>query len=347
MFFIKNMPCNVVVGGFFGDEGKGKIIAYLVSKDDIKLAARGGVGPNAGHTFSINGQTFKVRMLPSAAFNVNTTLAIGAGVLVNPTVLLNEISTFNAHNRTFIDFQCGIITDEHIKKDSSDGFLKDKVGTTGTGTGPANSDRALRKLSIARECEQVKDYLTDVSTLIHSNLEKQNNVLLEGTQGTYLSLYHGGYPYVTSKDVTASSICADIGIGPKNVDEVLVVFKSYVTRVGGGPLQNELDKEESKKRGWIEYGSVTGRERRSSPFNIELAKKAIRLNGGTSFALTKMDVLYPEIAGITDYSKLPSSAKKFVEEIESELGIKAVLIGTGAEVNAIIDRRDNKNNNKN
>lgn len=341
------MPCDVVVGGFFGDEGKGKIIAYLVSKDDIKLAARGGVGPNAGHTFSINGQTFKVRMLPSAAFNVNTTLAIGAGVLVNPTVLLNEISTFNAHNRTFIDFQCGIITDEHIKKDSSDDFLKDKVGTTGTGTGPANSDRALRKLSIARECEQVKDYLKDVSTLIHSNLEKQNNVLLEGTQGTYLSLYHGGYPYVTSKDVTASSICADIGIGPKNVDEVLVVFKSYVTRVGGGPLQNELDKEESKKRGWIEYGSVTGRERRSSPFNIELAKKAIRLNGGTSFALTKMDVLYPESAGITDYSKLPSSAKKFVEEIESELGIKAVLIGTGAEVNAIIDRRDNNNNNKN
>jgi adenylosuccinate synthase len=344
MFFIKNMPCNVVVGGFFGDEGKGKIIAYLVSKDDIKLAARGGVGPNAGHTFSINGKTFKVRMLPSAALNVNTTLAIGAGVLVNPTVLLNEISTFNAHNRTFIDFQCGIITDEHIKKDSSDGFLKDKVGTTGTGTGPANSDRALRKLSIARECEQVKDYLTDVSTLIHSNLEKQNNVLLEGTQGTYLSLYHGGYPYVTSKDVTASSICADIGIGPKNVDEVLVVFKSYVTRVGGGPLQNELDKEESKKRGWIEYGSVTGRERRSSPFNIELAKKAIRLNGGTSFALTKTDVLYPECAGITDYSKLPSSAQKFVEEIETELGLKAVLIGTGAEVNAIIDRRDNSKN---
>jgi adenylosuccinate synthase len=339
MFFNKNMPCNVVVGGFFGDEGKGKIIAYLVSKDDIKLAARGGVGPNAGHTFSINGQTFKVRMLPSAAFNVNTTLAIGAGVLVNPTVLLNEISTFNAYNRSFIDFQCGIITDVHIKKDSSDDFLKDKVGTTGTGTGPANSDRALRKLSIARECEQVKDYLTDVSTLIHSNLEKKNNVLLEGTQGTYLSLYHGGYPYVTSKDVTASSICADIGIGPKSVDEVLVVFKSYITRVGGGPLQNELDKEESKKRGWIEYGSVTGRERRSSPFNFELAKKAIRLNGGTSFALTKMDVLYPESAGITDYSKLSSSAKKFVEEIESELGIKAVLIGTGAEVNAIIDRR--------
>jgi adenylosuccinate synthase len=336
------MPCDVVVGGFFGDEGKGKIIAYLVKKDNINLAARGGVGPNAGHTFSINGKTFKVRMLPSAAFNANTSLAIGAGVLVNPSVLLNEIATFHAHDRTFIDFQCGIITDEHIQRDSSDNFLKDKVGTTGTGTGPANSDRALRKLSIAKDCVEVKNYLTDISTLIHSNLEEQNNVLLEGTQGTYLSLYHGGYPFVTSKDVTASSICADVGIGPKHVDEVLVVFKSYVTRVGGGPLENELDKEESKKRGWAEYGSVTGRERRSSPFNIELAKKAIRLNGGTSFALTKMDIMYPECAGITKYSKLPTPAKKFVEEIESELAIKAVLIGTGADVNAIIDRRKDK-----
>lgn len=98
------MPCNVVVGGFFGDEGKGKIVACLVHKDNINLAARGGVRPNAGHTFCINGQIFKVRMLPSADFNTNMTLAIGAGVLVNPKVLLDEIKIFNAHNRIFIDF---------------------------------------------------------------------------------------------------------------------------------------------------------------------------------------------------------------------------------------------------
>jgi len=334
------MPCNVVVGGFFGDEGKGKIIAYLVGKDNIKLAARGGVGPNAGHTFSKNGETFKVRMLPSAVFNSSTILAVGAGVLVDPQVLLKEISQFNVNKRTFVDSQCGIITKDHIKIDSSEGFLKDRVGTTGTGTGPANSDRALRKLSLAKDCSEIKEYLTDVSTLIHKYLENKDNVLLEGTQGTYLSLYHGGYPFVTSKDVTASSICADVGIGPTHIDEVMVVFKAFVTRVGGGPLENELDKEESKKRGWVEYGSVTGRERRSSPFNIDLAKKAIRLNGGTSFALTKMDILYPDCAGVTDYSKLSSSAKRFVEEIESELGLKADLIGTGADINAIIDRRN-------
>jgi adenylosuccinate synthase len=333
------MPCNIVVGGFFGDEGKGKIVAYLVKKDIIGLAARGGVGPNAGHTFNLNGQTFKVRMLPSAAFNVNTKLAIGAGVLVDPKILLNEISTFQAQDRTFVDPHCGIIKQEHILRDSTESFLKDKIGTTGTGTGPANSDRALRKLSLAMDCSEIKNYLNDVSCMIHSDLDKKNNVLLEGTQGTYLSLYHGGYPFVTSKDVTASSICADVGIGPKYIDEVLVVFKSYVTRVGGGPLENELGKEETQKKGWLEYGSVTGRERRASPFNIKLAKRAIRLNGGTSFALTKLDVLYPECAGVTDYSKLSLPSKRFVEEIEAELGVKAELIGTGAEVDAVIDQR--------
>lgn len=333
------MPCNIVVGGFFGDEGKGKIVAYLVKKDIISLAARGGVGPNAGHTFNLNGQTFKVRMLPSAAFNVNTKLAIGAGVLVDPKILLNEISTFHAHDRTFVDPHCGIIKEDHILQDSTESFLKDKIGTTGTGTGPANSDRALRKLSLAMDCSEIKNYLNDVSCMIHSDLDKKNNVLLEGTQGTYLSLYHGGYPFVTSKDVTASSVCADVGIGPKYIDEVVVVFKSYVTRVGGGPLENELGKEETQKRGWLEYGSVTGRERRSSPFNIELAKRAIRLNGGTSFALTKLDVLFPECAGVTDYSKLSLPSKRFVEEIEAELGLKAELIGTGAEVDAVIDQR--------
>ncbi len=333
------MPCNIVVGGFFGDEGKGKIVAYLVKKDVISLAARGGVGPNAGHTFNLDGQTFKVRMLPSAAFNVNTNLAIGAGVLIDPKILLNEISTFHAHDRTFVDPHCGIIKENHILQDSTESFLKDKIGTTGTGTGPANSDRALRKLSLAMDCLEIKNYLNDVSCMIHSDLDKKNNVLLEGTQGTYLSLYHGGYPFVTSKDVTASSVCADVGIGPKYIDEVLVVFKSYVTRVGGGPLENELGKEETQTRGWLEYGSVTGRERRSSPFNIELAKRAIRLNGGTSFALTKLDVLFPECAGVTDYSKLSLPSKRFVEEIEAELGLKAELIGTGAEVNAVIDQR--------
>jgi adenylosuccinate synthase len=333
------MPCLVVVGGFFGDEGKGKIIAYLANKENPLLAVRGGVGPNAGHTFSYEGKTYKVRMLPSAALNPKTQLLIGAGVLVNPDILFNEIKMFSSFNRTLIDAQSGIIEKAHIEKDTCIMHLKNKIGTTGTGTGPANADRAFRVLKVARDIPELKRYLGDVSDEVNDALDKNKSVLVEGTQGTFLSLYHGGYPYVTSKDVTASGICSDVGIGPKKVDDVLVVFKSYVTRVGEGPLKDEITGEDAKARGWSEYGSVTGRQRRASPFDPALAKKAIRLNSATELAITKLDVLFPNSAGKTEFSKLSTEARRFIENIEGETGLKVTLIGTGQELTQVIDRR--------
>jgi adenylosuccinate synthase len=333
------MPCLVTVGGFYGDEGKGKIIAYLAKKDKPTIAVRGGVGPNAGHTFTFEGKEYKVRMLPSAALNPTTRLLIGAGVLVNPQVLLKEIVMFQSEDRTFVDAQCGIIEQTHIDRDKGEDYLKNKIGTTGTGTGPANADRALRTLKLAKDVPELSLYIEEVSNSVNYALESNENVLVEGTQGTYLSLFHGSYPYVTSKDVTASAICSDIGLGPKKVDEVLVVFKAYVTRVGGGLLQNELSEEEAKKRGWLEFGSVTGRQRRASPFDMDLAKKAIRLNSATQLAVTKMDVLYSQCAGVREYSKLPAEAKKFVENIEGETGLKVALIGTGPDLYDVVDRR--------
>jgi len=333
------MPCLVTVGGFYGDEGKGKIIAYLAKKDNPAIAVRGGVGPNAGHTFTFEGKEDKVRMLPSAALNPTTRLLIGAGVLVNPQIFMKEVAMFQADDRTFVDTQCGIIDQAHIDRDRAEDHLKSKVGTTGTGTGPANADRAMRTLRLARDVPELSIYIEDISNSVNYAIENNEKVIVEGTQGTYLSLFHGGYPYVTSKDVTASGICSDVGIGPKKVDEVLVVFKAYVTRVGGGPLQSELSEEEAKKRGWLEFGSVTGRQRRASPFDMDLAKKAIRLNSGTQLAVTKLDVLYPECAGAKEYSKLPAEARKFIENIEGETGLKVTLIGTGAELYDVVDRR--------
>jgi adenylosuccinate synthase len=332
------MPCLVTVGGFYGDEGKGKIIAYLAKKDNPAIAVRGGVGPNAGHTFTFEGREYKVRMLPSAALNPTTRLLIGAGVLVNPQIFMKEVAMFQADDRTFVDAQCGIIDQAHIDRDRAEDHLKSKVGTTGTGTGPANADRAMRTLRLARDVPELSLYIEDISNSVNYAIENNEKVIVEGTQGTYLSLFHGGYPYVTSKDVTASGICSDVGIGPKKVDEVLVVFKAYVTRVGGGPLQSELSEEEAKKRGWLEFGSVTGRQRRASPFDMDLAKKAIRLNSGTQLAVTKLDVLYPECAGVKEYSKLPTEARKFIENIEGETGLKVTLIGTGAELYDVVDR---------
>lgn len=333
------MPCLVTVGGFFGDEGKGKIIAYLAKKDNPVIAVRGGVGPNAGHTFAFEGKEYKVRMLPSAALNPATRLLIGAGVLVNPQVLLKEIEMFKADDRTYVDAQCGVIEQAHIDRDKSEDHLKGKIGTTGTGTGPANADRALRTLKLARDVPELSLFVEDVSNSVNYALENDEKVLVEGTQGTYLSLFHGGYPFVTSKDVTASGICSDIGIGPKKVDDVLVVFKAYVTRVGGGPLANELAEDEAKKRGWMEFGSVTGRQRRAAPFDFDLAKKSTRLNSATQIAITKLDVMFPSCAGVRQYEKMPADARKFIEEIEGELGVKATLIGTGPDLDDVVDRR--------
>ncbi len=337
------MPCLVTVGGFYGDEGKGKIIAYLAINDKYNVAARGGVGPNAGHTFVQNNNEYKVRMLPSAVLNKDTRLLIGSGVLVEPNTLLREINAFDAIDRTFIDFQCGIIEQHHLEKDKEDNHLKDTIGTTGTGTGPANADRALRKIKLAKDIPEVALFLEDVSNSINYSIDNKENVIIEGTQGTFLSLYHGIYPFVTSKDVTASAICSDVGVGPKKIDEVLVVFKSYVTRVGEGPLTNEISSEEAKEKNWLEYGSVTGRQRRSAPFNFNLAKKSIQINSATQIALTKLDIVFPQCKGIKDYSKLTKEAMQFVENIESETGLPVTIIGTGAEISDTIDRRKNHN----
>lgn len=336
------MPCVVVVGGFFGDEGKGKIIAYLARQYNPMIAARGGVGPNAGHTFVLNGKMYKVRMLPSAALNDSTRLLLGPGVLINPQILLDEIRNFKAQDRVFVDSTCGIINNDHIERDNAE-YPKTRLGTTGTGTGPANSDRALRTLRIAKEVPELFEYIEDVSNAINYSLDKKERVIIEGTQGTFLSLYHGEYPFVTSKDVTSSAVCSDVGVGPKRIDQVLLVFKSYVTRVGQGPLKNEIDNDEARKRGWTEYGSVTGRQRRAAPFDMDLALRSIRLNSATQLALTKLDVIFPSSKGVREYSKLSPEARKFIEDIEQETGLMVTLIGTGAELSDIVDRSTSLN----
>jgi adenylosuccinate synthase len=329
---------TVVVGGFFGDEGKGKIISYLAIKDNPKVIVRGGAGPNAGHTIRDGDKVYKVRMLPSGFLNKTAKVMIGPGVVINPEVLLKEIEDFGASGRAFIDNNCGVIEEKHLNSDSK-GELKEKIGSTGSGTGPANADRAMRILKMAKEVGSLSSLLVDVPGEVNSAIAAKENVLVEGTQGTFLSLWHGTYPFVTSKDVTASGICADIGLGPKNVDEVIVVFKSYVTRVGTGPLANELSLEEAEKKGWSEFGTVTGRQRRAADFDFDLARRAIMLNSATQISITKLDVLFPECAGKTSYDEISSEAKTFIENIEEKLNTPVTIIGTGPAINDVIDRR--------
>jgi adenylosuccinate synthase len=333
------MTSTVVVGGFFGDEGKGKIISYLAIKDNPKIIVRGGAGPNAGHTIRDGDKVYKVRMLPSGFLNKDAKVMIGPGVVINPDILKKEIQDFNASGRSFIDKHCGIIEETHLTRDSK-GELKEKIGSTGSGTGPANADRAMRVLKLAKDIDSLSSLVIDVPQAINSALSANENVLVEGTQGTFLSLWHGTYPFVTSKDVTASGICADVGLGPTKVDEVIVVFKSYVTRVGTGPLENELSLEEAEKKGWSEFGTVTGRQRRAANFDFDLARRAIMLNGATQICITKLDVLFPDCASKNSFDDLSNDAKAFIKNIEDELHTPVTIIGTGPDTVDVIDRRN-------
>jgi adenylosuccinate synthase len=332
------LTTTVIIGGFFGDEGKGKIISYLALKDSVAATVRGGVGPNAGHTVIHHGKKFKLRMIPCGILNESSKLMIGPGVLVNPDVLIEEVKKYKLEGRILVDSQCAVIEDKHISQDKQ-GYLKSRIGTTGTGTGPANSDRVLRSGKLLSEIESVSQFLADIPLEVNRLVDDGKPVLIEGTQGTFLSLYFGTHPFVTSKDVCASAICSDVGLGPKKIDEVLVVFKAYVTRVGSGPIKGELTDEMASKHGWREVGTVTGRSRRAAPFDMDLAKRAVMLNSASQLAITKLDVVFPEVAGVTEFGKLSNEAKKFVENIEVSLGVPVILIGTGGEAFHTVDRR--------
>jgi len=332
------MVCSVVVCGFFGDTGKGKVISYLALKDKLDVTVRAGVGPNAGHTVVHRGVEYGLRMLPSAFVNESCRLLIGPGVVVNPEVLLREIELTKSGDRVGVDPQCAIIEARHIEADRA-GHLAQQIKTTGTGTGPCNAERVMRTARLARDLPELKRYLADVPLEVNRAIDAKKSVLIEGTQGTYLSLYHGTYPYCTSKDVTASAACSDVGVGPTKVDEVIIVFKAFTTRVGTGPLPGEISWEEAEKRGWAETATVTGRRRRSAPFNFELAKRAVMLNGATQAAITKIDVLFPECRGVKSYRELSSNAKAFIERVEKEVGLPVTLVGTGPECLEIVDRR--------
>ncbi len=333
------MTCHVLVGGFFGDEGKGKIVSYLAIKDKSSVCVRAGVGTNAGHTVVYKGKTYKLRQISSGFIQEEAKILIGPGVLVNPEILKKEIEETGIGERLKIDGQCAIIEEKHIEEDRSSSFLKKKIGSTGSGCGPCNVERVMRRVKLAKDIPDLAHYITDVPLEVNTAIDEGKHILIEGTQGTFLSLYHGTYPFVTSKDTTASQACADVGVGPTKVDEVFVVFKAYTTRVGAGHLPGELSEEESKRRGWFEIATVTGRKRRAAPFNFELAKRAVMINGATQAAITKLDIVYPECSGARSIEKLPEEGLSFIRKVEETVKIPISLIGTGPGAMDIIDLR--------
>lgn len=334
------MSCTIIVGGFFGDEGKGKVVAHIANKDHPSIISRGGVGPNAGHTVKVGEKEYGVRMIPSGFIYNNARLCIGSGVLVDPRVFFQEVEVLGVRDRIFVDGRCSIIEEEHIARDKGDSHLAKTIGSTGSGCGPANVDRVMRIARQAKDVPELRDYLTDVSLDINTSLDSGDFVLLEGTQGFGISLYFGTYPFVTSKDTSASQIAADNGVGPTKIDEVITVFKAYPTRVGEGPFGTEMSREESHRLGIEEFGTVTHRERRIGVWDAGMAKYSAMVNGATQVAITGIDHVDPDCFGATSYDQLSKKAREFINSAENDIGVPVTLISTGPDITQIIDLRD-------
>jgi adenylosuccinate synthase len=227
--------------------------------------------------------------------------------------------------------------------------------------------------------QRLRPYVADTSLLVDRALHEGRSVLLEGGQGTLLDLDHGTYPFVTSSSTIAANAATGVGIGPNRIDRVIGVAKAYVTRVGEGPFPTEIegpDQQRVQKLGG-EFGTVTGRTRRCGWLDLVALRYAVRLNGITSLALTKLDVLssFSEVPVCVAYrlrdgsesdefpahqsdfhhcepvyetlpgwqtpidDGLPDAARAYVEFVEQELGVEISLVGTGAERERVVALR--------
>ncbi|CAN5126699.1 adenylosuccinate synthase [soil metagenome] len=419
------MPATVIVGAQWGDEGKGKIVDLLAQDTDLVCRYQG--GPNAGHTIVVDGETYKIRQIPSGVLR-RKTCVIGAGCVVDPEVFLTEIDELKSRGVSTRDVhlsgEAHVIMAWHVAIDQATErrLGKLQIGTTKRGIGPCYADKAARlgirvqdlldpkilreKIEVALAeknvwlervygvppleleeiagqlesfAQRIRPYVADTSLLVDRALHEGRDVLLEGAQGTLLDLDHGTYPFVTSSNTVAANAATGIGIGPTRIDEVIGVAKAYVTRVGKGPFPTEIEgphQERVRELGG-EFGTVTGRERRCGWLDLVALRYAVRLNGITSLALTKLDVLshfselpvcvayrlrdgtetfefpahqsdfhhcrpvYEVLPGwgepLTD--GLPTAAHGYVEFVERSLGVEISLVGTGAERERVVALR--------
>src|SRR5512136_69254 len=237
------MPCTVIAGAFWGDEGKGKIVSYLALKDKVDFCVRTG-SVNAAHTIWRQGKRYALHMVPGGFVNEHCRLLVASGANVHVAQFLKEVEETNVKRRIGVDKQASIIEEKHAAQDRTSAHLKG-IGTTGWGVGPALEERARRTAKLARDISELSPFLTDSVTEINDGIDSGKKVLLEGTQGFMLSLYFGTYPYVTGRDTGAAAIASEAGVGPTRVDDVIIVYKSFMTRVGAGPMPGEITKEEA------------------------------------------------------------------------------------------------------
>ncbi|WP_437547729.1 adenylosuccinate synthase [Sorangium sp. So ce367] len=245
---------------------------------------------------------------------------------------------------------------------------------------PPSLDAILDELTPL--AKRITPLLADTSQLIDGALRRGERVLLEGAQGTLLDIDHGTFPFVTSSSAIAGGACVGAGVGPTRIRRVLGLAKAYCTRVGEGPFPTELDSPLGERLRSVggEYGSVTGRPRRTGWLDLPALRYAARVNGLDGIALTKLDVLtgMPELKVCVAYdtpsgrtrefpiddiatakpvletvaewsepidaarsmTELPAAARHYVEMVEKETGVPVDVVSVGADREATIVRRN-------
>jgi len=382
---------TIITDLFWGDSGKGRVIDYMANDFDIIVRSQGGA--NAGHTIIVKGEKFILRHIPSGILHDNIKCVLAPGMVIDLNVLADEIKSLQDRgvtlkNKLVVSNKAHIIFSNHKESDDVTG----KIGTTKKGIGPAYSSKVNRigkrwddivkdhYFEFQNAIDIIKPFVMDTTYLIHTYL-KMGNVLFEGAQGTLLDIDHGTYPYVTSSNTIAGGACTGAGVGPTMINEVLGITKAYVTRVGNGPFPTEFDDELAKDIRDVgkEYGSVTKRPRRIGWLDLPLLKYSIIVNGCTSLALIKLDVLsglkkikvctsykyndidtdivptnldiakpvYKTFTGWSEdisearvYSDLPKAAQNYIDFLEEELNLDIILVSVGPERNSIIDRNN-------
>ena len=310
---------DIVCGGQAGDEGKGKISAYLSYKGSYAYCVRVG-GPNAGHTVVQNGTSYTLKNIPSGFLNPSTKLVLGAGAYTKTEWLLKELELTGTAERLIIDPHAVLITEEETAREQGAAHFMNHIGSVGTGLGQAVKDRIERRsVKFAKDEPLLKDFIQDVPELLNKALDRGEDILLEGTQGIKLSLLHGEYPFVTSRDTTAATFLGEAGLGPKSVRDVYVVFKPYITRVGPGPLECEMTDEKELElyhtKGH-EIGSVSKRLRRIGAFEKTSASRAIMINNCTKIAITHID-MFAGNDRVKKYEDFTPQAKAFLEDLKA------------------------------
>jgi len=334
------MPATIIMGGQWGDEGKGKLTDALAGAADVVVRANGGA--NAGHTVETEAGVFKLHLVPSGILNPDCLCVVGPGVAVDPAALLDEMAALQARgvglDNLRIADRAHVVLPYHPLLDRLEEarLSEEGIGTTLRGNGPAYADKVARRgirvadlldrdtlrRKLGREVDQknrllqgvygeppldadeiVRDfadlgqriapYVSPGEILVQDALAAGKDVLVECAQGAMLDLDYGTYPYVTSSSPTAAGACQGAGVAPGQVRRVIGVYKAYSTRVGNGPLPAELHDRAGdliRERG-REYGTTTGRPRRTGWFDAVAARYVARLNGVTEICLTLLDVL--------------------------------------------------------